>query len=340
MTNHTLTGQPLRQPSMDRSDRPGIDRGEVGRGDGDVAFRFRRFRVLPGGRQLFVDGRPVELGSRAFDLLMVLLEARGSVVSKDTIMDRVWPFTVVEECNLYFQMSALRKMLGRDRDVIKTVPRRGYLFGAEITAEPAEPAALPPPRPAPASASEEPAADAAGRAWPLVARSPLPPAAVRPTVAVIDDDADVREALDGLLRSAGLSVELFASVQEFLGSARLVDPGCLILDVWLPGLSGLDFHSGLVKANRALPVIFISGHADIPMSVRAMKAGAVEFLTKPVRHEELLQAIEQVLGVPSHPGLGVAWPGRADGPRSVAFDRDFAPRIAASGEGGDPHCPV
>jgi len=113
----------------------------------------------------------------------------------------------------------------------------------------------------------------------------------RPTVVVIDDDRDIREALEGLLRSVGLRVELFVSVQEFLDGARLDVPGCLVLDVRLPGRSGLDFQDELAKANLHLPVIFISGHADVPMSVRAMKAGAVEFLTKPVRDQDLLDAI-------------------------------------------------
>jgi len=112
------------------------------------------------------------------------------------------------------------------------------------------------------------------------------------TVAVIDDDVDIREALSGLLRSVGLGVELFASAQEFLASAQAGRTSCLVLDVRLPGRSGLDFYDDLVKANMRLPVVFISGHADIPMTVRAMKAGAVEFLTKPVRHQELLDAIQ------------------------------------------------
>ena len=112
------------------------------------------------------------------------------------------------------------------------------------------------------------------------------------TVAVIDDDPDIREALRGLLRSVGLGVELFGSVQEFLGSARPELPGCLILDVRLPGRSGLDLQDELAKANMQVPIIFITGHADVPMSVRAMKAGAVEFLTKPVRDQDLLDAIQ------------------------------------------------
>ena len=116
-----------------------------------------------------------------------------------------------------------------------------------------------------------------------------------PTVVVIDDDEEIREGLQGLLGSVGLRVELFASVQEFLESARPDRSGCLVLDVRLPGRSGLDFNDDLASANVQMPVIFISGHADIPMSVRAMKAGAVEFLTKPVRHQDLLDAIQRAL---------------------------------------------
>ena len=114
-------------------------------------------------------------------------------------------------------------------------------------------------------------------------------------VADIDDDPDIREAVRGLLRSVRLHVELFASVQEFLATARPDLPGCLVLDVGLPGRSGLDLQDELAKANLHLPVIFISGHADVPMSVRAMKSGAVEFLTKPVRDQDWLDAIQLAL---------------------------------------------
>jgi FixJ family two-component response regulator len=116
-----------------------------------------------------------------------------------------------------------------------------------------------------------------------------------PIIAVIDDDEDVRQGLTGLLQSVGLRAELFASVREFLDSGRLDRFGCLVLDVRLPGKSGLDFHDDLVKAKVHLPVVFISGHADVPMSVRAMKAGAVEFLTKPFRHQDLLDAIQSAI---------------------------------------------
>ena len=115
-------------------------------------------------------------------------------------------------------------------------------------------------------------------------------------VFLIDDDPSVREALEDLLRSVGLQVQSFGSAQEFL-RVKLPDaPACLVLDVRLPGPSGLDFQRVLAESNNPLPIIFITGHGDIPMSVKAMKAGAVEFLTKPFRDQELLDAIQQGIG--------------------------------------------
>jgi len=114
-------------------------------------------------------------------------------------------------------------------------------------------------------------------------------------VFVIDDDESIREALKSLIRSVGLSVETFASAQDFLQSSRPDVPSCLILDVRMPGLSGLDLQRDLAETNIQIPIIFITGHGDIPMSVRAMKAGAVEFLTKPFRDQDLLDAIQQAL---------------------------------------------
>jgi FixJ family two-component response regulator len=113
-----------------------------------------------------------------------------------------------------------------------------------------------------------------------------------PVVFVIDDDRSIREALEGLLRSVGLAVHAFASTQDFMHAARPDAPGCLVLDVRLPGLSGLDFQRELSKSTNPLPIIFITGHGDIPMSVRAIKAGAIEFLTKPFRDQELLDAVQ------------------------------------------------
>ena len=114
-------------------------------------------------------------------------------------------------------------------------------------------------------------------------------------VFVVDDDTSVRESLRNLIRSAGLSVQTFSSAQEFLASQRPQVPSCLVLDVQLPGLSGLDLQQELAKGGIQIPIIFITGHGDIPMSVRAMKAGALEFLTKPVNDEDLLDAIQQAI---------------------------------------------
>ena len=112
------------------------------------------------------------------------------------------------------------------------------------------------------------------------------------TILVIDDDVDLRNSLARLLRSVGLNARLFASVSDFLKSEPTEGPRCLVLDVRLPGQSGLEFQRELAAAGRELPIIFITGHGDIPMSVQAMKSGAIEFLTKPVRDQELLDAIQ------------------------------------------------
>jgi FixJ family two-component response regulator len=116
-----------------------------------------------------------------------------------------------------------------------------------------------------------------------------------PIVYVIDDDLSVRSSLEDLLASVGLRSLLFGSTREFLEASRPDAPCCLILDIRMPGMSGLDFQEHMVRSGIFLPVIFITGHGDIPMSVRAMKAGAVEFLTKPFREQELLDAIQQGL---------------------------------------------
>src|SRR5918996_4289874 len=117
----------------------------------------------------------------------------------------------------------------------------------------------------------------------------------KPVVFVVDDDASIREALTSLIRSVGLGVETFGSAREFLNGPRPDAPGCLVLDVRLPGVSGLDLQRELATAQIDLPIVFLTGHGDIPMSVQAMKAGAVEFLTKPFRDQDLLDAIHQAL---------------------------------------------
>src|SRR5688572_20747350 len=117
----------------------------------------------------------------------------------------------------------------------------------------------------------------------------------RAIVFVVDDDLSMRRALESLLRSVGHDVRLFSSAPEFMQAARLDAPGCLVLDVRLPGMSGLAFQQELTKAGVALPIIFITGHGDVPMSVRAMKAGAAEFLTKPFDDQVLLDAIHAAI---------------------------------------------
>jgi FixJ family two-component response regulator len=123
----------------------------------------------------------------------------------------------------------------------------------------------------------------------------MPHSASAPTVFVVDDDALVRAAIQGMLKSVGLRSETFGTAQEFLRSKRQEGPSCLVLDVRLPGVSGLEFQRELAQAGVRIPIIFITGHGDIPMTVKAMKSGAVEFLTKPFRDQDLLDAIHQAL---------------------------------------------
>ena len=290
--------RPFARQAMLQWDPPSTRRHEISvSGDGGV--RFGRFCVLPRARQLLVDGQPIELGSRAFDLLMALIGAPGILITKREIISRVWPDTVVEESNLKVQMSALRRVLNADRDVIKTVHGRGYVFTSEVTTTSIEPDAVdrPDPEPTLPQLAPAPPISLSGRGRPrrqsaTGARMVVPDDKAQPVVVVIDDDPEIRDALRGLLRAVGLRVETFASVQEFLDSAPADLPGCLVLDVELPGQSGLEFQEELAKAKLRLPIIFVSGHADVPMSVRAMKRGAIEFLTKPFRDQDLLDAIE------------------------------------------------
>jgi FixJ family two-component response regulator len=129
-------------------------------------------------------------------------------------------------------------------------------------------------------------------------RRPTPPSGFsgqEPTIYIVDDDAPLRDALSNLLRSVGLRVQLFGSAPELLQSKLAETVSCLVLDVRLPGVSGLDFQSELAKANIHVPIIFMTGHGDIPMSVRAMKAGAIDFLTKPFRDQDMLDAVTRAL---------------------------------------------
>jgi len=116
-----------------------------------------------------------------------------------------------------------------------------------------------------------------------------------PLIAIVDDDPSVREGLSSLIRSAGLKVESFASAQEFLARPAAEAPSCLVLDLQLPGLSGLDLQKRIAEVGMEIPIVFLTGHGNIPASVQAMKAGAVEFLTKPFDDEELLRAIQEAI---------------------------------------------
>jgi len=178
-------------------------------------------------------------------------------------------------------------------------------------------------------------------------------------VFVVDDDGPLRESLKNLIRSVGWHVEAFASAQEFLHSKRLDVPSCLVLDVRLQGLSGLDLQKRMAESKMEIPIIFITGHGDIPMTVQAMKAGAVEFLTKPFRDQELLDAIQQALerdrlaraaggarSTAQEVALADAARARSDGAhgdriaqqanrRRAGHERDYRENSPASGDGED-----
>ncbi len=241
----------------------------------DDVIRFGRYCAIPHARQLLLDGRTQEIGGRAFDLLMVLLRSNGRIVSKDEILNEVWPSMVVEECNLRFQVKSLRRALGSQGNMIKTIVRRGYmLIRDDLVLE------------------DEARFDEIGPTTTSEIDTPAAARSAAPYIVLIEDDESVRRSISTLLRSVGLGVAPYESVKEYQESGHAPQPDCLILDVCLPGRTGLDFQADLLKTGIRYPIIFISGHADIQMSVRAMKAGAVEFLTKPVRHQDLLSAVD------------------------------------------------
>jgi RNA polymerase sigma factor (sigma-70 family) len=121
-----------------------------------------------------------------------------------------------------------------------------------------------------------------------------------PVVFVVDDDPSIRRSLANLLRSVGVRVESFTTAQEYLESAPVAAPGCLVLDVRLPGMSGLDLQREIARSRKPRPIVFITGHGDVPMAVQAMKGGAIEFLTKPFREQDLLDAIRRAIDLDSH----------------------------------------
>jgi DNA-binding winged helix-turn-helix (wHTH) protein len=245
-----LVSRQFAHQPMPEWDPPSTSRHRVSV-SGDAVMRFGRFCVLPRARQLLVDGQPVELGSRAFDLLMVLIGAPGTLITKNEIMSRVWPDRVVEESNLKMQMSALRRVLNADRDIIKTVHGRGYVFTSEVTAAPASPQLGPAP-PTSFRPWRSPR-----RQWATGSRMIAPDEKAQPVVVLIDDNPDILDALRGLLRAAGLRVEPFASVREFLNSSPADLHGCRVL---------ADCPDNAASFKRSWPRQNSSSSAATPMS--------------------------------------------------------------------------
>jgi DNA-binding winged helix-turn-helix (wHTH) protein len=176
-------------------------------------LRFRSFSLLPGARMLLAGNSAVPIGSRAFDLLVVLAQARGTLVTKEVIIQQVWPSTIVEESNLRFQMACVRKALGRDRDLIKSIPGRGYLLAADVDEQFLHPALL----------EGVPKEEMADRARPPVWRGPIPARRREdgsPTVVLFSEDEPTRERVQALLRLVGLQVQLFGSVDAFLSDIQ------------------------------------------------------------------------------------------------------------------------
>ncbi|TVT86026.1 response regulator [Pseudomonas sp. H3(2019)] len=220
-------------------------------------------------REAFLDGQPLRVGGRAFEILSVLMLADGRIVSKDELINQVWPDIVVEENNLQVQISSLRKLLGK-KEIIQTIPRRGYRLLKD-------------------SEPKLPVFNALVSA-PILAQPP-PVEAQHVPVLIVDDEACVRTALSRLLRAENIEHRIFQSAEELLDAEIANGPACLLLDVSLPEATGLQLQAALTERGHPWPVIFMTGHGTIPMSVQAMKAGAVEFLTKPFDDDELLNIL-------------------------------------------------
>jgi RNA polymerase sigma factor (sigma-70 family) len=226
-------------------------------------------------REAFRDGQMLRMGGRAFDILATLIRADGRIVSKDALISQVWRNTVVENNNLEVHISHLRKLLG-GKDFIQTVPRRGYRL---------QPVEVPPPQSAPLPHPT----------FGQVQSAPPPHTEGPAMIYIIDDDEPVRTALSRLLRAEGIAHVLFTSAEEFLDARLPCSPACLLLDVDLPAATGLDLQAELVRRGLPWPIVFMTGYGTIPMSVQAIKAGAVEFLTKPFDEDQLLATLQQVM---------------------------------------------
>ncbi|QEU01929.1 response regulator [Pseudomonas oryzihabitans] len=237
-------------------------------------IRLGDVRVSIERREVFRHDQPVRLGSRAFDLLECLLAAPQRLLTKDELIEAVWPDTVVEENNLHVQMSSLRKQLALDRDLLETVAGRGYRLNLPVTQI--------------ASAKVHP---------PAVAKADdrSPDSRALATVHIVDDESTVRNGLVRQLRSAGFSALAYASAEAYLSTCSFEDPGCLLLDVRLSQSSGLDLQAELTQRGIKVPIVFMTGFGTIDLSVRAMKAGAVGFITKPFDESALFDSLREAL---------------------------------------------
>ncbi len=246
-------------------------------------YSFGAFLVLPRERLLLRSGRPVRIGSRAFDLLCLLCERAGEVLPKDQLISAVWGSRVVEEGNLRVHMTALRKALDdghAGHRYVANIPLRGYSLVTPVR------------RIGPGTVSGDGMA-ASGNSG----NSGNDIRVDNGIVHIVDDDQSLREALDSLFRSVGMATRLYAAPQEFMTHPSSHVPGCIVLDIRLPGMSGLDFQAHLVGENVTLPVVFMTGYGDIPMCAQAMKSGAVDFLAKPFRDQDMLDAVGRAIEI-------------------------------------------
>ena len=252
------------------------------------SFAFGPFALLPAARLLLRSGKPLKIGSRAFDLLSVLCQHAGEVVSKENLIDTVWNGVVVEETNLRVHIAALRRVLGDGRGAqryLVSVPLRGYSLVAPVTTEGGAQVTAAAPI-AGTHAGSSPARQADGHDSTVDAQ---------PIAHIIDDDESVRAALDTLFRSVDIATRLYRTPSDFLQAPREDRPSCLVLDVRLPGISGLDFQKVLIDMKLRIPVVLMTGFGDIPMCAQGMRAGAVDFLAKPFRHQDMLDAVARAL---------------------------------------------
>jgi DNA-binding response OmpR family regulator len=268
-----------------------------------LSYQFGRFHVLREMRRVLLEGEITELSGAAFDLLIELIESRGALVTYELLFKRLWPGDKIDVSRLWVQMFRLRAVLGEDNCFIRTVPGQGYVFYTDVAVATYDDVTSTDPLAYVCRTSivASRASDAPARMW-----LELPGSALRDdddwrTVIVIDDDRRVRESVKNLLRSVGLFADAFESIHEFVVNMGPRLPGCLLLDVKLPGQSGLDFFEELANSQIHLPVIFMTGHADVPISVKAMKSGAVDFLIKPVRPQDLLNAVQLAIECGSLP---------------------------------------